>query len=1690
MTGRKRRREGRGGARRAFLGAFCFGAVLAALPQDGAAAGGPVCERTITADVVALDQVITFNRFGAKNPYGMIYALKRDVVSTDGGPTLEPGKVRLHSGKRPRPMVLRVNEGDCLQVTFTNLLSPQRRDSEQPVTRQASFFAMGLNLVDSISSAASFVGNNPSSLTAPGETRTYTYHAAKEGTHLVYSTAAAAGSEGNLGTTTMGLFGAINVEPKGAEWYRSQVTAADIELASGGEKLPTGHPKVDYTARYPDGRPILAMLDGNEIVHADINAIITGPNRGHFQQDFPYNYILEPNVNAPPSDAEDVVTRPREEPFREFTAIFHDEIFALQAFPEFTDPNLEFTLESVRDAFGVNYGIGGAGAPVLANRKGIGPAGDCAECKYEEFFLTSWANGDPAMITDLPVNAQQPGEAATKALYPDDPSNVHHSYLGDKVRFRQLNAVQEHHIFHLHAHQWLLTPNSGDSAYLDSQAVGPGSAYTYEIAFGGSGNRNYTAGDSIYHCHFYPHFAQGMWALWRVHDVFEAGTTLTADGKPAEGARALPDGEIAAGTPIPAVVPIPTLAMAPLPAEVSIEDGALTIAEADLDEGKNPGYPFWVPGEAGHRPPKPPMSTIVDGGLPRHVAVAGEAIAPPPNPYDFNKLVEKLGVRFLDENGTRVEKVAMAFHANRTHPSVTPEGQSRGFISNGQPAVPGAPFADPCVNDFGNPVTNRFRTIKGAAFQTDVTFNKVGWHFPQQRILAHNEDVEPLLDGKMAPQPFFFRAHSNDCVSFELTNLLPHVYEQDDYQVKTPTDVVGQHIHLVKFDVTASDGASNGWNYESGVLAPGEVRERIAAIREYYHCDAETDEDLVNEEICALEPEEHPVFRGGRGDEWLGAQTMVSRWYVDPITNRSGGSRTLRTVFSHDHFGPSTHQQAGYYAGLVIEPEGSSWRHPETGEELGTRDDGGPTNWAADILTADAESSYREFLLAVADFQPAYEKNKGGTAETPVPDPSGAINPPGRTPIGLPFLLSKPRICPNGSPPPCPEGVSTYDPGTMLINYRNEPLAHRLLNPAKQADGSFRPATGNAGDPAFAYRSDVVRMIPELNVQPDFYPPLTADVRPGDPFTPLIRSYKGDKVQVRMLVGAHEEGHVVSVQGTKWLAEAGDGDSGWRAAQMMGISEHFEFETPVFAPEATVGDATDHIYMGDVSTDGLWNGTWGLMRAYERVRGDLKPLPSNPLTIKGTSIPGEVRNAGEFRGACPANAPIRRFAVTAVQAMNALPGGKLIYNSRPGALPDLQGPLNDPTAILYVNDSDLTFQGKLKAGVPVEPLVLRANAGDCIELKLTNKLPATGDLLDLAGFDAFPMLVEKFNANQVKVSRHVGIQAQLLAHDVAVHGGLNVGMNRTEARRTVDPNQTVAPGASRTYRWYAGDVDLKPDGRLVATPVEFGAVNLTPADHLKQPSKGLVGALVIEPQGSTWTVDPDSRAKATVHKADGTSFRELVMVWQDNVNLRDVRGRPICPVSGAGIVGQDGPEFPDPETAETPFAATDCVGVEDSEDSGNKAVNYRTEPFWFRKGYAPGLFPNQKADIDFANVLSNSITGGQDPQTPILTVAKGEQVRIRLVQPGGHGRNGVFTVHGHAHESRPYANGNVFSQTIASNPASDLRPAREGTGAGQHFDFVLGPAGGVFNVPGDYLIRNEFPNGFEAGMWNLLRVTE
>ncbi|HEX5725479.1 MAG TPA: hypothetical protein VFX98_08430, partial [Longimicrobiaceae bacterium] len=879
---------------------------------------------------------------------------------------------------------------------------------------------------------------------------------------------------------------------------------------------------------------------------------------------------------------------------------------------------------------------------------------------------------------------------------------------------------------------------------------------------------------------------------------------------------------------------------------------------------------------------------------------------------------------------------------------------------------------------------------------------------------------------------------------------------------------------------------------------------------------------------------------------------------------------------THDHFGPSTHQQTGLYAGLITEKKGSTWRDPETGVMFGTRAmDGGPTSWRADIIfNAFPDSSYREFNLQIADFALAYD-----AGATTFPNPALAINPAGKfepNPI-LPFMLRPPvaGACPSGDPAPCPELVSADDPGTMLVNYRNEPLALRVRDPATNTQ-----ASGEPGDLSLAFASDVNRRDGRLNSQPTFYRPLVQDMRAGDPFTPLIRVYEDDKVQIRILVGAHEEGHNFSVHGTEWLFEPSDSASGYRNSQMMGISEHYEFVLPPLVDNAdSKMKATDYLYQGGSATDDLWNGMWGIIRAYRQTRGDLLTLPSNPdaatayamaveeqstqpmdsyqamspsaefmetstedstayeqsadAPVLGTDggygeatttestdpytgtptyttepmaaptdesayssdpasattqpeaaassdqqtmamaatdpsmeaemayAPRRSTSSNAFNGMCPRSAPVRQFDVTAVAAARALPAGRIVYNSRTVN----GGPLYDPSGLLYVFTSDLTWNGSnyvLKSGVPIEPLVLRANAGDCIQVRLRNRLPNT--LTDPDGYNTLPMIVDRFNANQVDPSTQVGLHPQLVAFDPARSDGSKVGFN---------PRTVVRPGHSRDYQWYAGEVTVQ-NGQLVSFPVEYGATNLIPSDRIKHANKGAVAAMIIEPVGATWKTDPASRAQATVFNSNGTKFREFVLLFQDDVNLRFGSTKKLA----------GGPTAADSVTFLAGSAVPNLADAEDAEDSGQKAFNYRTEPLWFRMGFAPNAPLEWTRTLNFRNSLKSSTAA---PQTPTFTATAGDAVRFRVLQPGGHARNGVFNLHGHAWEEEPY---NRNSRAIAANSLSEVKGAQHGHGPTNHFDVVpKNGAGGRNRIAGDYLYRNQASFTFDGGMWGIFRVS-
>jgi hypothetical protein len=179
------------------------------------------------------------------------------------------------------------------------------------------------------------------------------------------------------------------------------------------------------------------------------------------------------------------------------------------------------------------------------------------------------------------------------------------------------------------------------------------------------------------------------------------------------------------------------------------------------------------------------------------------------------------------------------------------------------------------------------------------------------------------------------------------------------------------------------------------------------------------------------------------------------------------------------------------------------------------------------------------------------------------------------------------------------------------------------------------------------------------------------------------------------------------------------------------------------------------------------------------------------------------------------------------------------------------------------------------------PLTLRANVGDCIKVKLTNRMKE-----GRASFSAIS-----------------------LAFDPKDSLGANVGNKPGD--------QTVEPGESRTYTYYA-DPSL---GEIASLVWDWG-------DVMTNPRNGLFGAIIIGPKGAAYR-DPKTGADIS----NKNSWIADVIVdrtipgYEHRANYRD-----------AALFFQDGDNIIG--TSFMPYVQN---------AAGLTAVNYRSEPYKFRE---------------------------------------------------------------------------------------------------------------------------------------------
>ncbi|KAB7740627.1 hypothetical protein GA707_19210 [Nostocoides sp. F2B08] len=437
------------------------------------------------------------------------------------------------------------------------------------------------------------------------------------------------------------------------------------------------------------------------------------------------------------------------------------------------------------------------------------------------------AVGPTAEVSDTAEGARKGRiDVMSDALIP-------HAYRGDPVHVRLIHpGVKETHPFHQHTNRWRQESEDAGSTRLDVQSISPGQAM--DLVYEGGAGEAITSdpadskssqksaaewleagrpdlaalaiskasnGDQIFHCHLYPHFAQGFWGMLR---VFDRQRPIDAGAWPVDVPRTYRD-----GTPMEPLALLPDLDLS------ATRPGTdTTVHVTPLPDAAHPGFPIFVKGEYGQRAYRPPGAVVADqfGSPTLNWRRPGDTV----RGYD-------------SASTTNLERANMI---------TTQKGDTK-------QAIPGSFFIDPCPQ--GVPV----RRYYPAAVDAKIVYNSAGWHDPSGKLYVEappKERGDPLtaIDvagqirdrieaGEVATEPYNMRANLGDCVIMQTTNAT-HL----DNDPNVPADVhdgqfdgdgahgvtggnafhlpmlmseLSTHVHLVRFDELGTDGTSVGWNY-------------------------------------------------------------------------------------------------------------------------------------------------------------------------------------------------------------------------------------------------------------------------------------------------------------------------------------------------------------------------------------------------------------------------------------------------------------------------------------------------------------------------------------------------------------------------------------------------------------------------------------------------------------------------------------------------------------------------------------------------------------------------------------------------------------------------------------------------------------------------------------------------------------
>jgi FtsP/CotA-like multicopper oxidase with cupredoxin domain len=479
-----------------------------------------------------------------------------------------------------------------------------------------------------------------------------------------------------------------------------------------------------------------------------------------------------------------------------------------------------------------------------------------------------------------------------------------------------------------------------------------------------------------------------------------------------------------------------------------------------------------------------------------------------------------------------------------------------------------------------------------------------------------------------------------------------------------------------------------------------------------------------------------------------------------------------------------------------------------------------------------------------------------------------------------------------------------------------------------------------------------------------------------DPSTPLLRAYLGDTMVFRLLHVMMNETHVWHLAGhafrTERYAEKSDLKNAWH----VGIAERYDLVTKAGGAQQIAGDYLH--YNGRASH--LSEGSWGIVRVLDKETKDLQKLPGRE------EIPASAKSA------CPTDAPVKTFSVIAADRA-------LKYNpNAPDVIEvdfDRKLQVANPQGKIFMLEGE---KSKVATGsTQPMPLTLHVNVGDCIKINLKNEMKQD----------------------------HASFSADMLAFDPKDSHGVNVGNNPGD--------QTVAPGKSRTYTFYA-----HPQyGENAALVWDWG-------NFINGVRDGLFGAIIVGPRGSkyrdpitgedvslknAWQVDVIID-KSIPENATRVDYRDASLFFQDEDN----------------IIG----------TSFMPYI---------QQIAGLTGVNYRSEPWMYR----------EEQGCEMGLMFTPCVAADADPATPTIMAHAGDQVRVHVFGAFNE-QNQVFSIEGHQWPLKPDMVG------------ADLMSSSE-FGSSENLDvYIKDGAGGPYHIPGTYIWQNHRMPYTQAGQWGYLRV--